>query len=63
LKAHSDVCVKLAPAWPWTNQKETISQLPFIEKRFPYNEYVQMVGRLEADGWFVRVYVNYEDCV
>ena len=48
---------------PWThNLVETISRLPFIRKRFPYNEYVQKVGRLEADGWLVRVYVNHEDC-
>jgi hypothetical protein len=48
---------------PWTHKLvETISRLPYIRKRFPYNEYVQKVGRLEADGWFVRVYVNHEDC-
>jgi hypothetical protein len=48
---------------PWTHDLvETISRLPFIRKRFPYNEYVQKVGRLEADGWLVRVYVNHEDC-
>ncbi len=46
---------------PWTHGLvETISQLPFVRKRFPYNEYVQKVGRLEADGWLVRVYVNHE---
>jgi hypothetical protein len=48
---------------PWTHRLvETISTLPYIRKRFPYNEYVQKVGRLEADGWLVRVYVNHEDC-
>ena len=47
---------------PWTHKLvETISRLPYIRKRFPYHEYVQKVGRLEADGWFVRVYVNHED--
>jgi hypothetical protein len=46
---------------PWTHRLvETISRLPYIRKRFPYNEYVQKVGRLEADGWFVRVYVNHQ---
>ena len=48
---------------PWPHKLvETISTLPFIRKRFPYNEYVQKVGRLEADGWLVRVYVNHEVC-
>ena len=48
---------------PWTHKLvETISTLPFIRKRFPYNEYVQKVGRLEADGWLVRVYVNHDNC-
>jgi hypothetical protein len=46
---------------PWTHRLvETISALPYIKKRFPYQEYVQKVGRLEADGWLVRVYVNHE---
>jgi hypothetical protein len=46
---------------PWThNLVETISRLPYIRQRFPYDEYVQKVGRLEADGWLVRVYVNHE---
>jgi len=46
---------------PWTHKLvETISQLPYIRTRFPYGEYVQKVGRLEADGWLVRVYVNHE---
>ncbi|HEY3860964.1 MAG TPA: hypothetical protein VGO59_03680 [Verrucomicrobiae bacterium] len=46
---------------PWTNQLvETISRLPYVKKRFRYYEYVQRVGRLEADGWLVRVYVNHE---
>jgi hypothetical protein len=46
---------------PWTHRLvDTISKLPYIKKRFPYNEYVQSVGRLEADGWLVRVYVNHE---
>jgi hypothetical protein len=45
---------------PWTHRLvETCSTLPFIGRRFPYRDYVQKVGRLEADGWFVRVYVNY----
>ena len=48
---------------PWPHKLvETISTLPYIRTRFPYNEYVQKVGRLEADGWLVRVYVNHEDC-
>jgi hypothetical protein len=48
---------------PWTHRLvETISQLPFIKTRFRYQEYVQKVGRLEADGWLVRVYVNHETC-
>jgi hypothetical protein len=47
---------------PWTHHLvETISTLPYIKRRFRYQEYVQMVGRLEADGWLVRVYVNHED--
>jgi hypothetical protein len=46
---------------PWTHRLvETISRLPYVKKRFPYTEYVQRVGRLEADGWLVRVYVNHE---
>lgn len=46
---------------PWTHRLvETVSALPFVRKRFPYRDYVQSVGRLEADGWLVRVYVNYE---
>jgi len=46
---------------PWTHRLvETISRLPYIRRRFPYQEYVQKVGRLEADGWLVRVYVNHE---
>jgi len=46
---------------PWTHRLvETISALPYIQRRFPYQEYVQKVGRLEADGWLVRVYVNHE---
>jgi hypothetical protein len=46
---------------PWTNHLvETISRLPYIKNRFRYHEYVQRVGRLEADGWLVRVYVNHE---
>lgn len=46
---------------PWTHRLvETISRLPYIKKRFPYDDYVQRVGRLEADGWLVRVYVNHE---
>jgi hypothetical protein len=46
---------------PWTHRLvETISTLPYIKRRFPYQEYVQKVGRLEADGWLVRVYVNHE---
>ena len=45
---------------PWTHRLvETISALPYVQKRFPYQEYVQKVGRLEADGWLVRVYVNH----
>jgi hypothetical protein len=48
---------------PWPHKLvEAISTLPYIRKRFRYNEYVQKVGRLEADGWLVRVYVNHEDC-
>ena len=47
---------------PWTHRlAEAISRLPSIRTRFPYQDYVQKVGRLEADGWFVRVYVNHED--
>ena len=46
---------------PWPHKLvETISCLPYIRK-LPYNEFVQKVGRLDADGWFVRVYVNHED--
>ena len=46
---------------PWTHRLvETISKLPYIRHRFPYPEYVQKAGRLEADGWLVRVYVNHE---
>jgi hypothetical protein len=46
---------------PWTHRLvEAISRLPYVRKRFPYHEYVQQVGRLEADGWLVRVYVNHE---
>jgi hypothetical protein len=46
---------------PWPHRLvEAISRLPYIRKRFPHDEYVQKVGRLEADGWFVRVYVNYQ---
>jgi hypothetical protein len=46
---------------PWTNRLvETISRLPYVKDRFRYHEYVQRVGRLEADGWLVRVYVNHE---
>jgi len=46
---------------PWTHRLvETIGRLPYVKKRFPYHEYVQRVGRLEADGWLVRVYVNHE---
>jgi hypothetical protein len=46
---------------PWPHRLvEAISRLPFVKKRFPYHEYVQRVGRLEADGWLVRVYVNHE---
>ncbi len=46
---------------PWTHHfVETISALPCIKKRFPYHDYVQKVGRLEADGWLVRVYVNHK---
>jgi hypothetical protein len=48
---------------PWTHGLvETISTLPYVKKRFPYQEYVQKVGRLEADGWLVRVYVNHDTC-
>ncbi len=47
---------------PWTHGLvETISTLPYVKKRFPYQEYVQKVGRLEADGWLVRVYVNHQN--
>jgi hypothetical protein len=46
---------------PWTHRLvDAISRLPFVERRFRYQEYVQKVGRLEADGWLVRVYVNHE---
>jgi len=45
---------------PWTHRLvDGISKLPYIKNRFPHDEYVQSVGRLEADGWFVRVYVNH----
>ena len=45
---------------PWTHRLvDGISKLPIIKKRFPHDEFVQQVGRLESDGWFVRVYVNY----
>lgn len=48
---------------PWTHRLvEAISRLPYIKRRFRYQEYVQKVGRLEADGWLVRVYVNHERC-
>jgi hypothetical protein len=48
---------------PWTHRLvETISRFPYVQRRFPYQEYVQKVGRLEADGWLVRVYVNHETC-
>jgi hypothetical protein len=48
---------------PWTHRLvEAISRLPYVRRRFPYQEYVQKVGRLEADGWLVRVYVNHETC-
>jgi len=48
---------------PWTHRLvETISTLPYIKRRFRYQEYVQKVGRLEADGWLVRVYVNHDMC-
>jgi len=44
---------------PWTHRLvEGIGKSPLVRKRFPYQEYVQKVGRLEAQGWFVRVYVN-----
>ena len=44
---------------PWTHHLvETISRMPYIRHRYRYQEYVQKVGRLEADGWLVRVYVN-----
>jgi len=46
---------------PWTHRLvETISKLPYVRKRFPHDEYVQKVGRLESDGWFIRVYVNHQ---
>ena len=49
---------------PWTHGLvEFISQLPLIRKRFPHGEYIQRVGRLEADGWLVRVYVNLRPAV
>jgi hypothetical protein len=48
---------------PWPHRLvETISALPYVQRRFPYQEYVQKVGRLEADGWLVRVYVNHSAC-
>jgi hypothetical protein len=44
---------------PWPHRLvETISTLPFVRNRFPHQEYIQQVGRLEANGWLVRVYVN-----
>jgi hypothetical protein len=47
---------------PWTHRLAgTISTLPYIKRRFLYYDYVQKVGRLEADGWLVRVYVNHEN--
>lgn len=48
---------------PWPHRLvQTISALPYVQRRFPYQEYVQKVGRLEADGWLVRVYVNHSAC-
>jgi hypothetical protein len=47
---------------PWTHRLvDTCSALPFVQRRFPYRDYVEKVGRLEADGWLVRVYVNCEE--
>jgi hypothetical protein len=46
---------------PWTHRMaETFSTLPYVKGRFRYHEFVQKAGRLEADGWLVRVYVNHE---
>jgi len=46
---------------PWPHRMvDAITKLPYVRKRFPYDEYVQKVGRLEADGWLVRVYVNHQ---
>ena len=46
---------------PWTHRVvETITRLPYVRSRFPYDEYIQKVGRLEADGWLVRVYVHHQ---
>jgi len=46
---------------PWTHRvAETFSTLPYVKRRFPYHEFVQKAGRLEADGWLVRVYVNHD---
>jgi hypothetical protein len=46
---------------PWTHKlAETFSTLPYVKGRFRYHEFVQKAGRLEADGWLVRVYVNHE---
>lgn len=46
---------------PWPHRLvESFSTLPYVKRRFPYQEYVQKVGRLEADGWLVRVYVNHD---
>jgi hypothetical protein len=48
---------------PWTHKlAETFSTLPYVKGRFRYHEFVQKAGRLEADGWLVRVYVNHENC-
>lgn len=48
---------------PWTHRMaETFSTLPYVKGRFRYHEFVQKAGRLEADGWLVRVYVNHETC-
>jgi hypothetical protein len=45
---------------PWTHRLvDGISRLPWVRDRFPHEEYVQAVGRLEASGWFIRVYVNH----
>jgi len=48
---------------PWPHRLvESCAALPYVRRRFRYQEYVQKVGRLEADGWLVRVYVNHETC-